>query len=57
MAFTSFSEFFAMGGHALYVWSSYGIGAAIILFNVVSPMRFKKRLIIEQKRRERREQA
>ena len=57
MAFASLSDFFAMGGHALYVWTAYGLGAAVILFNIVSPLQFKKRLITDQKRRERREQS
>lgn len=25
------SEFFSMGGYALYVWSSYGVAAAVLL--------------------------
>ena len=57
MAFSSFSEFLAMGGHSLYVWTAYGIGAAVIAYNVLSPSRLKKKLILEQKRRERREQV
>lgn len=57
MAFSTFSEFIAMGGHSLYVWTAYGIGAAVIAYNVFSPNRLKKKLILEQKRRERREQV
>ena len=26
----TFADFFAMGGHALYVWSAYGITAVLI---------------------------
>ncbi|MDX1472886.1 MAG: heme exporter protein CcmD [Reinekea sp.] len=57
MAFSTIGEFFAMGNHGLYVWSSYAVGAAVILFNVMSPRRLKKKLILDQKRRERREQV
>ncbi|MDX1341392.1 MAG: heme exporter protein CcmD [Reinekea sp.] len=46
-----------MGNHGLYVWSAYAVGAAVILFNVMSPRRLKKKLILDQKRRERREQV
>ncbi len=34
MYFDSFSEFVAMGNHGLYVWLSYGIFLAVILWNV-----------------------
>lgn len=56
MAFASLPEFFAMGGHGLYVWTAYAIGAAVIAFNVLSPILLRKKLITEQKRRERRGQ-
>lgn len=57
MAFESAADFFAMGGHALYVWLSYAIAGAVILFNVVSPVLIKRHLIQEMKRRLRREQT
>ena len=28
------SEFFAMGGYALYVWTSFGLTAAIVVLEV-----------------------
>jgi len=31
MQWSSPSEFFAMGGHGLYVWGSYGVAALIML--------------------------
>jgi len=31
------SEFFHMGGYGAYVWSSYGITAAVLLANIVLP--------------------
>jgi len=31
MSWNSAAEFFAMGGYGLYVWSSYGVTAALML--------------------------
>ncbi|WP_417584098.1 heme exporter protein CcmD [Nitrincola sp.] len=57
MSFESFSDFLAMGGHGLYVWSSYALGLVVLLANVISPMMTRKRLITEQLRRIRREET
>lgn len=57
MSFNSVSEFLAMGGHGLYVWLSYGLGAAIIVANLVLPRLSRNRLLAEQKRRLRREET
>ena len=43
MQWNSVSEFFAMGGYALYVWGSFGLTAVIM---VVEP------LLIRRQRRE-----
>lgn len=32
------SEFFNMGGYAMYVWSSFGITFLIILLNLLQPL-------------------
>lgn len=32
------SEFLNMGGYAAYVWSSMGIGAMVLILNIVLPM-------------------
>jgi heme exporter protein D len=55
-AFDSFPAFLAMGGHSLYVWSAYLVGAAVIAFNVITPRLHRQRLISDHKRRQRREQ-
>jgi heme exporter protein D len=34
----NWSEFFAMGGYADFVWSSYALAAAVLVFNVVLPL-------------------
>ncbi|TNF87212.1 MAG: heme exporter protein CcmD [Gammaproteobacteria bacterium] len=35
MSFDSWSEFFAMGGHGLYVWLAYGAAVIVVFLNVV----------------------
>lgn len=37
MYFDSLSEFFNMGGHALYVWSSFAISLLLMAFNILLP--------------------
>lgn len=34
----SWQAFWAMGGYAPYVWSSYGIAAIVIVGNIVAPV-------------------
>ena len=38
-------EFFAMGGYAAYVWTAYGISAAVIGFNVWAAERRYRRAL------------
>jgi len=35
MTWASWSDFFAMGGYALYVWGSYGVTAGLIAVEVI----------------------
>ena len=46
------AEFFAMGGYALYVWSSFGVCAAVLLWEPMS-IRFGKKAIIRRLQQER----
>jgi heme exporter protein D len=46
-----------MGGHGLYVWSSYGLALAILLGNVVVPLWRRRRFLIAAHRRLRRNNA
>ncbi|HED35034.1 MAG TPA: heme exporter protein CcmD [Gammaproteobacteria bacterium] len=39
------SEFFNMGGYAVYVWSSYGLTAVLLGWVFVSPIVSKKNII------------
>lgn len=56
MSFSSFSDFIHMGGHGLYVWISYATALAVILFNILMPMRMRKQFMREQARQQRREE-
>lgn len=48
MAFESFADFLAMGRHAPYVWSAYGVCLAVVVWNVLQPLLQRRRLIREQ---------
>ena len=34
----SIQEFFAMGGYAFYVWTSYGLTLIVLLANIIIPI-------------------
>ena len=55
MAFSSVSEFLAMGRHGFYVWLSYGLTAVIVVINIVQPIVRKRQLIKQHIQRLRRE--
>lgn len=38
----SFFDWLAMGGYAQYVWSAYGLAAAVLVFNVLALKKQKK---------------
>ena len=38
----NWSEFFAMGGYGLYVWSSYAAAALVLVFNLLGARRRMK---------------
>jgi len=39
------SEFLYMGGYAFYVWTSYGIAAAVLLLGVLKPLWQHKQIV------------
>ncbi|MEW6353013.1 MAG: heme exporter protein CcmD [Pseudomonadota bacterium] len=41
------SEFFHMGGYAFYVWSAYAVTFAVLLVNVIVPLRAEQKLLRE----------
>ncbi|GAB3683934.1 heme exporter protein CcmD [Salinisphaera aquimarina] len=34
----TWQQFWAMGGYAPFVWSSYGIAAVVLLGNIITPL-------------------
>ncbi|MCG6658413.1 heme exporter protein CcmD [Halomonas campisalis] len=55
MAFDTLQEFFAMGGHAPYVWSAWGLTAALLLGCVLHARAERRQLLRQLERRVRRE--
>lgn len=51
----SLEQFFHMGGYALYVWSSYGLAFAVLLANLILPLRRQRQLIDSLERAQRQE--
>ncbi|AAU90412.1 MULTISPECIES: heme exporter protein CcmD [Methylococcus] len=41
----NFQEFFHMGGYAVYVWTSYGLCFAVLVFNLITPLRRKNEML------------
>ncbi len=57
MAFSSLNEFFAMGGHAVYVWAAWGVTALLMLMIVWHARQERRQLLNVVKRRARSENA
>ena len=57
VAFSSVSEFFAMGGHALYVWSAWGLTAACLAGLVIATRLSRRAMEAYIRHRLRRESA
>jgi len=49
--FSSMSEFWDMGGYAFNVWAVYALFALFVAVNLILPMRKRKQIFREQKRR------
>lgn len=47
-------DFFAMGGYAFYVWTSYGLALIVLVANLVAPVMQHRKLLGEVARRLRR---
>ena len=47
MNWASWSDFFAMGGYALYVWGSYAVSAVLIVMEIIL-LRSRRRAAVEQ---------
>lgn len=55
MAFDTFYEFFAMGGHAVYVWASWGLTLVLFLGLVAHAFLERRQILHQLQRRARRE--
>ena len=51
MYFASWSDFFAMGGHAPFVWASYGIMILILAALIIGSRVNQRRWLALQRRR------
>ena len=47
MNWASWSDFFAMGGYATYVWGSYGVCAGLIAMEIIM-LRMRRRAALDQ---------
>ena len=54
MNFASWTEFFTMGGHGLYVWLAYGSALIVVLSNVLSVRVARRRFFRQARALERR---
>lgn len=57
MAFNSFADFCAMGGHGFYVWLSYGLMLGSGFALVLSSRQAHRRWLLQQRRQWQRQQA
>ena len=49
-------DFLNMGGYAFYVWTSYGISLAVMILNIILPIRREKELLRSLAKRQQREE-
>ena len=49
--FSSFAEFIDMGGYGFNVWSVYTVFAVFVAVNLTAPMRKRKQIVKDLKRR------
>jgi heme exporter protein D len=56
MRFSSWSEFFLMGGYALYVWMAYGLTLVVLGTVIIALLLRHRRLQRDMARRKRRAQ-
>ena len=49
----SVQEFFAMGGYAFYVWTSFGLTFCVLLANIIIPVFQRKQFFINALKKKR----
>lgn len=57
MNFDSFRAFIEMGGHGFYVWLSYALALAVVVYNTMAPLVRRRRFLAAQRGRVRRAAA
>ena len=55
--FESMADFIAMSGHGPYVWASYAITFAVLIFLLISPLLQKKAFVKQQIKQQKLAQA
>jgi len=55
MQFSSFTDFINMGGYAFYVWLSYGVSTALIIYLLLSSVSRHKAVLQQISLRQKRE--
>jgi heme exporter protein D len=50
----SLQEFLHMGGYGAYVWTSYGLCAVVLIFNVMQSLSRQRKVLRELRKRIRR---
>ena len=50
----NWQEFFAMGGYAFYVWTSYLVTLVVLVVNIIVPIVQRNQFLRQQKQRLRR---
>lgn len=50
MQFETFADVWHMAGHGPFVWASYGLTLAVVIFLIWLPLRQKREFFQEQKR-------
>lgn len=52
----NWTEFFNMGGYAVYVWTSWGLTAVVLLWQFIQPKRNNAKIKAEIRRQIKRDQ-
>ncbi len=50
MVFNTLSDFIIMEGHGVYVWSAYGVALLVVLYNLLTPVIVRKKLVVQLQR-------
>lgn len=53
----NWQEFFAMGGYAFYVWTSYGITLVLLIYIWVAPIVQRKKFMHQLRLRKKRSES